>query len=398
MSQSPDAPYRLGRAERRGAVLGLRVGQALAAALGATVLVVGVGTQSVAGAVLGVVAALAAVVVVTVTVAGRGVDEWVPVVVAHLVRVRGGALSAGASVQPATADGGPAHLRWPDGTATVVVALEHRGLRSLSDEPREFAEAVAAWLRGLGAVGAARWTVTLLTTTGPARAPRVAPWMDPGVRVDARLAVSAPEPVPLAEALAAAGVHGAVALTADELDEVLAARIAPSMGTVLTCDMGARWHALEGPATVHAAFVVEEWPSGCVDEQALAPLCVSRDRRTVAVAIGVEELSRARARTARVRTAAAADEAMVTSGGFLASPQSGRDADLDEARAHELAAGHGSVRLVCTVGLDAGDLLGLEAAAARLLADATSCGVRLRRCDGDHRRGVLATVPGWCVP
>jgi hypothetical protein len=56
------------------------------------------------------------------------------------------------------------------------------------------------------------------------------------------------------------------------------------------------------------------------------------------------------------------------------------------------------MRLVGVIALDAGDVVELESAAARLLADAATCGVRLRRCEGDHRRGVLASVPGWCVP
>ena len=170
------------------------------------------------------------------------------------------------------------------------------------------------------------------------------------------------------------------------------------MGTLLGCDVLARWRHLEAPTAVHLAFTVEEWPAGEVDEQVLAPLCVSYDRRTVALTIRVEEQHRARSRTARVRTAAAADESLGARAGFLGSPEAARDATRDAERAGELAAGHGSVRLLGVVALDAVDVLELEAAAARLVADASSCGVRLRRCDGDHRRGVLASVPGWAIP
>jgi hypothetical protein len=195
-----------------------------------------------------------------------------------------------------------------------------------------------------------------------------------------------------------AGVLGATELGVDELDALLAARMAPAPGSLLGCDVVARWHHLEAPGSVHAAFTVEEWPSGHVDEQVLAPLCVATDRRTIALSLRVEDLHRARERTARLRTAAAADETLGARAGFLASPESARDATRDAERAAELAAGHGSVRLVGAVTLDARDPLELEAAAARLLADASACGVRLRRCDGDHRRGVLASVPGWVVP
>jgi hypothetical protein len=395
---SPDAPYELGRAEQRGRVLGFRLGQAVAAALGAVALVAGIGSGAAAGLAAGVVAMLACAAVATVPAGGRGLDEWVPVAAAHVVRVRGGALCAGASVQPGDHDATPAHLRWPDGTATAVAVLSHRGLRALGPEPRAFGESLASWLRALSSAGAPTWTVTLVTTTGPGHPPRHAPWVDPGMVVTCCAAISAPEPVSVAEALAAAGVPGAADLGVDGLDELLAARVAPGFGTILGCDVAAGWHMLEAPATVHAAYLVEEWPTGDVDEQVLAPLCVSRDRRTVAVSIRVEELRAARERTARLRTAAAADAQMIARGGFLASPEAGRDADRDASRANELALGHGSMRMVCAIAIDAGDVIELEAACARLLADAAACGVRLRRCQGDHRRGVLATVPGWCVP
>ncbi len=212
------------------------------------------------------------------------------------------------------------------------------------------------------------------------------------------MAVTSSGPIDVAASLASAGVDGAVALDAGGLEALLAARVAPAMGTLLACDVVARWHHLEAPSTVHAAFCVEEWPTGDVDEQVLTALCVASDRRSVALCLRTEALARARDRTAKVRTAAAADAEIVARGGFLASPESQRDTARDAERAAELAAGHGSLRLVGVVAIDGHDVLDLEAAAARLLADATGCGVRLRRCDGDHARGVLASVPGWCVP
>jgi hypothetical protein len=241
--------------------------------------------------------------------------------------------------------------------------------------------------------------VTLLTSCGPAPlVGRDAPWADPGRRCVADVAVTAAEPVDVAAELAAVGIPTAVQLEIDDLDALLGARVAPATGSLLGCDVVARWGRLDGPATVHVAFVVHEWPSGEVDEQALAPLCVSRDRRTVALSIRVEEPSRARARTARARTAAAADEAVTSSGGFLERSEAVHDATRDAERAAELVAGHAGLRVVGVVGLDATDELDLAAATTRLLSDASACGLRLRRCDGDHRRAVLSTVPGWCAP
>ena len=397
MSTPAELPYRLGRAERRGAVLGWRAGQALAVALGASVLVLGLGAGG-AGAVLGVLGCAAAGLVAAVPVRGRGLDEWVPVAVAHVVRPRRGALCAGAALVGADGEQ-PAHLRWPDGSATTVAALRARGLRALADHPRGTGEAVASWLRGLGVAGATPWTVTLLTVTGPGTSRcRDAPFVDVGTASVAHVAVTSPEPIDVGAVLAAANVDGAQTLGDVELAALLSDRVAPAMGTLLACDVVSRWRFVEAPHSVHAAFLVEEWPSGDVDEQVLAPLCVSPDRRTVALSIHVEELGHARQRTARIRTAAAADDAVTAGGGFLARAERSRDAVRDDDRADELAAGHGSVRVVGVVVLDAADLVELEAAAARLHADATSCGARLRRCDGDHRRGVLASVPGWCRP
>jgi hypothetical protein len=389
--------YRLGRTERRGAVLGWRPGQALAVSSGLCAFVLGLGAGP-AGVVLGVAALLAGVVVAAVPVRGRGLDEWVPVAAGFVCRPRRGALCAGAVTVPAS-DDGPAHLRWPDGTATTFARLEARGLRALEDDPRATGESLATWLRGLGHADAPARVVTLLTSCGPGHPPgRDAPWADPGRRCVADVAVTAPEPVDVAAELAAAGVTDAVSLEVGDLDALLADRGAPGTGSLLGCDVVARWVRLDGPASVHAAFVVDEWPSGEVDEQALAPLCTSRDRRTVALSLHVEEPSRAKAKTARARTAAAADEAVTAAGGFLGRPEASRDEARDAERAVELVAGHAALRVVGVVGLDASDALELAAATARLLVDATACGLRLRRCDGDHRRGVLASLAGWCVP
>ena len=328
---------------------------------------------------------------------GRGLDEWVPVALGFACRPRRGALCAGAASTPGDGDG--AQLHWPDGRVTVVARLCHPGLRALEREPRAAGEAMAAWLRGLGELTEPQLTVTLLSISGPGGAPpRDATWADTGIAADALVAVTCTTPFDVAGALLAAGLGRVVALDEAALAAMLARQTAPAMGSILSGDVVGRWHHLEAPCSMHASYVVAEWPMGDVDEQVLTALSVSRDRRTVALHLRTEELARARERTARVRTSAAADEAIVARGGFLASPESSRDAVRDAERADELAAGHGSLRLLGVVVLDADDALGLEAAAARLLADATACGVRLRRCDGDHRRGVLAAVPGWCVP
>lgn len=395
MSPTTEPPYRLGRAERRGTVVGFRPGQAAAVALGAAACVLCVGAGGAAGVAVAVVCLAAGVAVAAVPVRGRGIDEWAPVAAAFLVGRRRGSLAQAASIL--TVDG-VACVRWPDEAATVVAELHHRGLRALADDPRGPGEAMAAWLRGLGTSASSSCTVALLTVTGPAPLVVDAPFVDPGARARAFVAVTAATPVRAAELLGTAGVAGLRLLDVAELATMLAARVAPAAGSMLDCDLHARWHMLCGPASAHCAFVVDEWPAGAVDDQVLTSICVSRDRRTVAISLRTEPLAVARSRTARTRTAAAANATLARDGGFMASAEASRDDQRDAERAAELAAGHGSLRMVGAVSLDAADAIELEAAAARLVADASGCGVRLRRCDGDHRRGVLATVPGWCVP
>ena len=104
MSSDAEQPYHLGRAERRGAVLGWRPGQALAAAAAATSLVVGLGAGGTPAAVLGVVGALGGIAVAAVSWHGRGLDEWVPVALGFACRPRRGALCAGAASTPGDGD------------------------------------------------------------------------------------------------------------------------------------------------------------------------------------------------------------------------------------------------------------------------------------------------------
>ncbi len=377
-------------------MLGWRPGQALGVAVGALGFLAGLSVHGAGGVVLAVLVGVAGCAVAMLAFRGRGLDEWVPVLVGHLLRVRVGPLGAGTSIEAPM--GGLAHLRWADGRATVVVVVHHRGLRVLDDEPRRYAEAVATWLRGIGDDGGGAWTVSLLCSTGVGVVPHGHDGSWPGCRADDYVALTADSPLDLEAMLGRAGIAGVTTLDAEQLDALLARRVGPGTGSLLACDVHARWRALQGPASLHAAFVVQEWPSGEVDEQLLSPLCISGDRRTLAVHVGTEALHRARERAARVRTGTAADRNVTASGGFLASAEWARDDVREASRSAELAAGHGSLRVVCIVALDAADAEELEAAAVRLHADATTCGIRLRRCDGDQRRGVLASVPGWCIP
>ncbi len=200
-----DAPYAFGRQERRGTVLGWRPGQALAVALGALGLVAGAGTQRVAGVLAGVLCALVGLAIAAVPRAGRGLDEWVPVAAAFLVRARRGALCAGASVEGTEE---VAHLRWPDGRCTVIAEVRHAGLRALSDAPRAHGESVSSWLRALGGVGASRGTAAFLTVAGRARSPNDAPWVRPVARVATYVAFTSAATVDLAAQLGLAGVRG----------------------------------------------------------------------------------------------------------------------------------------------------------------------------------------------
>jgi len=394
-----DRAYRLGRPEVRGAVFGWRPGQAACVGLGAVTCVALCNLGGAALTVIGVSILLVGVLAAVVPVRGRGADQWAPIAATFLLGRRRGPWCAGVAVHSIVVAGRQVgSLTWPDGRSTIVLALQARGLRALDDEPQAPGEAIASWLRGLAGAGAPPCTVTMLTVTRRATPAADAPWMDPGSEVRSFIAVSSGSPQSALQGLADAVPRSSRLLGERELAALLEERVEPACGDLLGSDLLQRWRFVEGPATFHAAFVIEEWPSGDVDEQVLTPLCVGPDRRTIAIALQVEELHRSRQRTARLRTTAAADEALADRGGFLASAESSRNTARDAERASEQAAGHGSMRMAGVIGIDAGDATSLEAAASRLLADAGSCGARLRRCDGDHRRGLAATIPGWCVP
>jgi hypothetical protein len=67
----------------------------LAVALGDLGFLFGLSLRGADGEVLDILAAVAGCVVAMVTFHGRGLDEWAPVLVGHLVRVRGGAWAPG---------------------------------------------------------------------------------------------------------------------------------------------------------------------------------------------------------------------------------------------------------------------------------------------------------------
>ena len=234
-------------------------------------------------------------------------------------------------------DGLPAHLRWPDG--------DHDGRRRAAPPraPRARRRAARA-RRGARGVAArasatsldAHWTVTLLTTTGPgAPPPSDATWADPGCSTSAYVAVTATEPTDVAASLA----RSRRARRGRARRRRASRRCSPSASH-------RRWARCSGATSsrgggtsrrrrrVHAAFAVEEWPAGDVDEQVLAPLCVARDRRTVALS-AARRGARPRARSHRAGCGPRRRPTRRSSraGGFLASPEAARDAARDAERA-----------------------------------------------------------------
>ena len=98
-------------------------------------------------------------------------------------------------------------------------------------------------------------------------------------------------------------------------------------------------------------------------------------------------------RAQSAKTSTAADEEVRRRGGFLRDRRREREAGHLERRETELVDGHSSLRFAgfVSVGAETEILLRERGSATELAA--AHCGLLLRRCQGDHGRGLLATLP-----
>jgi hypothetical protein len=422
----PEQPptYALGPLERRGLVAGWRPGQVLAvagAALAAGAVVVAARSSS--GVVAAVLLLVGGLVVATVPVHGRTLEEWVPSIVAHVShRRRSSSLELCVGCDPET---GAAVLEVGGGRIVVILGVEATGIGLLDQAGRE--RRVAGLMAALAALGSSRgaidrvsWSVTCrrgdvgsmaadLRRRGVAGDPRaldayrsMLDGMGPlGLdrRVDVALrGASLPAVLAQAEvvrrALLESGHRRVWLRSPAEVAEGLADRLGPAEvdGDRWRYDGHAHFGHLATPSGAAVSWWIARWPTRAVTEELLASLLLGDDRRAVTVVLEPVGTAIARRRAASTRTAATADAELRRRGGFLADREGERRRAHTTAREDDLVAGFAALRFAGFVATMAeSDAIAAAASEAELAAAASQ--LELRRLDGDHRRGLLATLP-----
>ena len=431
----PEALHRLGPLERRGTVAGWRAGQVavVAASVGLAGVVVAIATSGPALLVAGIVVLLG-LAGASVPLAGRAADEWVPSLVAHLRRGRARRL-LDVRILEASLHGRPVGLvRHRSGALSCTLALDASGIALLDAATR--ARRVEGMSTALGALAREGGCVDRVGWTASARRASSA-----GILADLRRRGELGTPAAVAyrsvvEAVVPSAVERQVLLTLRTspgrgsgaeparvralLDEVatVAAALAdaghrparPLDPAALVAELCRRGARAEGPdrvvleATSRFGVVsvaessvvtwwVAEWPRHDVTAELLAPLLLADHRRTVAVVMEPVRPSAALRRAAAAKTSQVADAELRRRAGFLADRSQQRRSAHVVAREAELVDGHASLRLAGFVAVQVDEAEELAGCTAEAELAAAQAHLALRRLQGDHGRGLLATLP-----
>ncbi len=437
MSEGVPAPFVFGPRDRRGLVAGVRTGQVLlvAAALSAAVVLVrGGGRAGLAGA-LGVVVLAAGLGFWP--VAGRTLDQWLPLALRHLAaRARGAHAALFAGLETATLDSGGRVLGVivDRARATASAAIAVGGATFALLEPDERLRRIAAWADLLSSL--ARETATLhrlqwvertlpmrcLPDRLPPDGDRAAPYRAllraerhalshelllvatvrtprRGLDATARAALDT-EVRSLLHRLQRSGLPEGRLLGPAELAAALRAvgeRLPSALfgvGPPFPRAGRRRWTSVEAGALVHAAYWVAEWPRQAVGGDFLLPLLLAaEDRRSVSLVMAPVPPTRAARRAEHARTAKAADAALRERHGFALTARARREEEAVARRAAELAAGHAGYRFSGYVTVHAAGRAELAAACRRVEQAAALSHLTLARLDGAHDEGLRACLP-----
>lgn len=445
--------YRFGPRDRRGLVSGLRPGQvAVALVTLATALGVLRAVPGPASAVLAVSVLAAGTLGCTVPIAGRSLDEWLPVSAAFAWRSRTSA-STTRTVPPARRGGRqPVPLRGlaivpagdtagavedgRRGTWTGALSMAADGFGMLSAAER--ARRVASWSSLLAALAQGSHTVERLTwiertspdscadllrhadlaTSGPARpsylslveatgrgalghelllACTVSARRPPDERGRAvaptvRLALELER---LAERCRSAGIAVEGALDPAALARVICSVTgASSPGWPWPVSCREEWSAFRTDDSWHCSYWVAEWPRSEVGDDFLLPLLVgSFARRSVALVMAPRPPLRAVKATEHARTEQAADLELRRRHGFAVTARLRGEQAAVEQRARELAAGHAAYRFAGYVTVTAADREGLGSACLAVEQAAALSRLELRRLYGSQAEGFCCTLP-----
>ena len=429
--------YRLGPLERRGLVAGWRAGQiavvAVACALAGAVVAVSIGSLALVAAVALVGAGVAAA---TIPVSGRALDEWIPSLAAFAVGRRRRSLLA-CQILDAGAHGGRAGvgvILQRSGALSVTVALDSSGISLLEGEAKDrrvegLVAALGALARegclvdrvawsssaapdpGVGLVRDSRrrgargvaMAVTSYRTLLGAAIPhglerrvcltlRTSPIRASAQRRAGVIAALLDEASVVAPALEDAGHRRCRLLSSSELAEHLGADdVEPDGHLEVAGTM--RFAHLEVADQLVVSWWVAEWPRTEVTAELLAPLLLGGVARAMAVIFEPVAPSAALRKAATARTSEIADAEIRRRGGFLADRRQQRQHEHTAARETELVDGHGSLRMSGYVTVTARNGEELDRMVVETELAAAQSRLVLRRLDGDHARGFLATRP-----
>ena len=421
-----EATYLLGALERRGSIAGWRPGQVAIVGISCVVAVGVLSTSTAPPAIaMALVAAAVGICGATVPVRGRTADEWVPSLLAH-VRRRGSRKLLEVEI---TESGGYGIAHLSDGSISCTMELESTGISLLDPRARAqrvdgFSAALGALAREGGPIDRVAWTMTCspastdgyladLRRRGELGTPASAAYrlllaeasvrgLERSVlltlRSSGRRRSADREAVLLEEAdLVARAIEGAGHRPCRRLSaEDLALRLVEAGGTAEEgqAQFSARSRLGEVRLERHRAVAwwIAEWPSQPATAELLAPLLLGDRHRRVSVVIEPVQPAAALRRAASSKTSEVADAEIRRRAGFLQDRrQQRRSVHVDEREA-ELVDGFGSVRIsgFVAVIVDDDDLEGPIASAELAAAQAR---LSLRRLEGDHGRGLCATLP-----
>ncbi len=419
---------------------GWRPGQVVAAGLGCALAGIVVASSTSVPALVASLGLLGlGVAAGTFPIRGRTTEEWTPVVVRFGLH-RGEEMVSALSVKDASwfgADSGAGVIHDRRGDLIVVLVLESAGVSLLEPPAREqrvdgFVHALGTLAREGSVVDRVAWSTTATLDDGSrvARDLRrrgrddvavawdsyrslVTSLRGSGLRRDVYLSLRARSPsaagttsviallneaTTLQRAIEDAGHPPSRLLSARQLTEILEQHpgvTAEYDGDVTSLSVRATttFSGVVAGGLHVVTWWVAEWPRHEVTSEFLAPVLLGQEGRSMAVVLEPVPPSVALRRAQVAKTSGAADDEVRRRGGFLMDRRREREARHVERRESELVDGHGSLRLCGFVSVVAADLPTLRDRVAATELAATQAGLSLRRLQGDHLRGYLATLP-----
>ncbi len=445
--------YRFGPRDRRGLVAGLRTGQVL---VGAGALLCALGLLRSLGGAPGALGAFAALVagagMACWPVAGRTLEEWLPLALRFGVAARAGTRR---TADRRTARGGsPAWQRVPRpfsdlevvalGSASGTVGVVHdrrrrtcTGVYAISGG--DFA--LAGGAERARRVGA--WSAALASLATGADAPHRLAWIErilpdrgehlarpdashaPGLHYatfvedesstgwhhELFLACSVPGPPPAEDLFATlrtveqrcgeAGLAlegplsatGVANLLRRGLDVVPRDRVATRPWPLAVRET---WSHVEVDGLLHATYWIAEWPRTDVRDDFLLPMLLGPGaamRRSVVVVLEPRDARSALRAAEHARTATVADAELRRRHGFALTARARREHEAVERREQELATGHAGYRFSGYVTVSSPDAAGLAAHCARIEQAGALAHLDLRRLYGLQAESLLYGLP-----